>query len=134
MEKAILNLREVAFAYKKGHPVFNGLNLDIQAGQITGLLGKNGTGKSTLLYLMSGLLHAASGQINFMGESVNKHSAESLSNMFLIPEEFTLPNISIRQYVKLNAVFYPNFSDEILRSSLNDFELEIGRASCRERV
>ena len=125
MEKTILNIQQVAFAYQKGKSIFDGLNLNIYAGQITGLLGKNGTGKSTLLYLMSGLLRSASGEIHFMGEQINSHSAESLSNIFLIPEEFSLPDISIKQYVKLNGVFYPNFSEEILRSSLNDFDLDM---------
>ena len=125
MEKTILNLLQVAFAYRKGQPVFNSLSLDIHAGQITGLLGKNGTGKSTLLYLMSGLLRAQKGEIRFLGENINGHSAESLASMFLLPEEFTLPDISIQQYVKLNGAFYPNFSDEILRSSLSDFDLDM---------
>lgn len=124
MENILLEIRNVSFAYKKGHSIFEDLNLDIHAGQIMGLLGKNGTGKSTLLYLMSGLLRAQRGKIMFSEENVNRRSAESLADMFLIPEEFSLPNISIRQYVKLNGAFYPRFSEEILRSSLIDFDLD----------
>lgn len=103
--------------------IYSDLSLSVCPGQIVGLLGKNGTGKSTLLYLMCGLLRATAGKITFKGEDINAHSTGSLADMFIIPEEFTLPNISIRQYVKLNGVFYPNFSEEILRSSLNDFDL-----------
>ena len=124
MESNILEIRNVSFAYKKGHPILEDLNLDIHAGQITGLLGKNGTGKSTLLYLMSGLLRSHRGEITFNDENINRHSAETLANVFLIPEEFSLPDISIRQYVKLNGAFYPAFSDDLLRSSLNDFDLD----------
>lgn len=47
----------------------------------------------------------------------------TLQDMFLVPEEFALPNVSLKQYVKLNAPFYPNFSDELLRSCLRDFDM-----------
>ena len=43
--------------------------------------------------------------------------------MYLVPEEFTLPNLSLKQFVKVNAPFYPRFSQELLRTCLADFDL-----------
>lgn len=86
-------------------------------------LGKNGTGKSTLLYLLSGLLRPQAGHLYFRGADVQKRLPQSLADMYLVPEEFTLPNLSLNQFVRLNASFYPRFSREILRNCLEDFGL-----------
>ena len=43
--------------------------------------------------------------------------------MFLVPEEFALPSVSLKQYLKLNTPFYPNFSNELLSTCLRDFDM-----------
>ena len=86
-------------------------------------MGKNGTGKSTLLYLMSGLLRPDGGQILFKGMDVSRQSPKVLSDMYLLPEEFMLPSVRIKEFIRLNAPFYPRFSEEILRNCLRDFGL-----------
>lgn len=43
--------------------------------------------------------------------------------MFLVPEEFALPSVSLKQYVKLNAPFYPAFSNEQLNACLRAFDM-----------
>ena len=57
----MLKIINMDFRYAKGHKVFGGMNLEIGENKIYGLLGKNGTGKSTLLYLISGLLTPQTG-------------------------------------------------------------------------
>ena len=42
-----------------------------------------------------------------------------------MPEEFDLPSMPLRQYVKINAPFYPRFSQEVLEACLDDFELSM---------
>ena len=46
------------------HPVLNGVNVQINSGEITALVGKNGSGKSTLIKILSGLIKADSGKID----------------------------------------------------------------------
>ena len=117
-------INHLSFRYDFQHPaVFTDLSLNIEQGKIIGLLGKNGTGKSTLLYLISGLLHDRKQSVSIDGIPSSKRSPETLSRIFFVPEEFELPSITMAQYVRLNRDFYPNFSDEILEQSLKDFEL-----------
>ena len=123
METAMLQIQELSFAYKKKHTVFRDFSLNIGQGKVVGLLGKNGTGKSTLLYLMSGLLRPDGGQILFKGMDVSRQSPKVLSDMYLLPEEFMLPSVRIKEFIRLNAPFYPRFSEEILRNCLRDFGL-----------
>ncbi len=103
--------------------VFDGLDLTLGEGNVYGLLGKNGTGKSTLLYLICGLLRKGGGSVTFDGTETSLHKAELLEEMFLVPEEFDLPSMTLDAYVRTNKPFYPHFSMEILEKCLTDFEL-----------
>jgi ABC-2 type transport system ATP-binding protein len=90
---------------------------------VYGLLGKNGTGKSTLLYLLTGLLRRQGGSITYKGVDVALRYPVVLQEMFLVPEEFSMPEVSMKQFVKVNAPFYPRFSEAILKDCLHEFEL-----------
>ena len=120
----MINVNQVSFSYgRKKSKVLDGFSMQLEKGAVYGLLGKNGTGKSTLLYLMAGLLRPQAGKVCYQGVDVTLRRPSTLQDMFLVPEEFALPNVSLKQYVKLNAPFYPNFSDELLRSCLRDFDM-----------
>ena len=120
----MITVDNLSFSYGKRKPkVLDGFSMNLTEGNVYGLLGKNGTGKSTLLYLMAGLLRAKTGKVCFKGMDVSKRCTAILQNMFLVPEEFALPALSMKQFVKLNAPFYPNFSIEQLKSCLNGFEM-----------
>lgn len=122
----MINIEEISFSYGCKRPtIFSNFSLHLEEGRIYGLLGKNGTGKSTLLYLISGLLRYQHGKIFCDGHDVSKRSPEFLSNIFLVPEEFNLPAVTMESYVNTNAPFYPNFSHEVLNACLRDFDLPI---------
>ena len=105
------------------HLVFRDFSLELKENNIYGLLGKNGTGKSTLLYLISGLLRQQQGTVLVDGISAQDRKAEMLKDIFMVPEEIELPNVSLATYVKMNQGFYPNFSQEVLDRCLKDFDL-----------
>ena len=103
--------------------VFDDFSLTLKQDNIYGLLGKNGTGKSTLLYLISGLLRPGKGSVRFDGIETRLRRPETLQEIFIVPEEFDLPAMSLDAYVKINEPFYPRFSREVLEACLKDFEL-----------
>lgn len=120
----MLNVDNITFSYKRrGAPVLDHFSLSLEAGAVYGLLGKNGAGKSTLLYLIAGLLTPASGSVTFDGENTRKRLPSTLGEIFIVPEEFSFPKISLKQYVKATSGFYPNFSEEDLRRHLATFDL-----------
>jgi len=103
--------------------VFENFSLNLKENNVYGLLGKNGTGKSTLLYLISGLLRPQKGTVSFDGVETKNRLPETLREIFIVPEEFDLPSMSLEEYVKINEPFYPRFSHEVLAACLKDFEL-----------
>ena len=106
MNTRMIEVENLSFSYgKRRARVLKDFSMKLDQGSVYGLLGKNGTGKSTLLYLMAGLLRPQTGTILYKGVDVNQRCLDTLQDMFLVPEEFALPNVSLKQYVKLNAPF-----------------------------
>ncbi|MDR3713589.1 MAG: ATP-binding cassette domain-containing protein [Puia sp.] len=86
----MVSIRGLHFTYRR-KPVFSGLNLELSSGNIYGLLGSNGTGKSTLLRNIGGLLFPQKGSIDVLGHTPGKRTPAFLAKTFLVPEEFYLP-------------------------------------------
>lgn len=120
----MIEIKNISYKYAGGKtPVFSDFSLNLPESNIYGLLGKNGTGKSTLLYLISGLLRPQGGTVSFDGIESRKRRPEMLEEMFIVPEEFDLPAMSLDEYIEINRPFYPRFDREVLENCLNDFEL-----------
>lgn len=120
----MITVENLSFTYRKSkRVVLHDFSLAFESGRVYGLLGKNGAGKSTLLYLMSGLLTPKGGKVMFHDTDVRRRLPVTLQDMFLVPEEFALPSVSLKRYLKLNTPFYPNFSNELLNACLHDFDM-----------
>ena len=121
----MLQVENISFSYRRGKKeVLHDFSLSLEKGRVYGLLGKNGAGKSTLLYLMSGLLTPKRGERMCRGAGGRRRLPITLQDMFLVPEEFELPPISLVSYVELNSQFYPRFSKEDMVKYLHYFEME----------
>lgn len=122
----MLQVENISFSYRRGKKeVLSDFSLSLEKGRVYGLLGKNGAGKSTLLYLMSGLLTSKHGRVMYNDIDVRRRLPATLQDMFLVPEEFELPPISLVSYVELNSPFYPRFSKEDMMKYLHYFEMDL---------
>lgn len=110
----MITIENICFGYKKRELILSDLSLLLAKGSAHGLLGANGTGKTTLMKLMSGLLLPGAGRITVEGHTPGDRRPAFFSEIFLIPEEFDLPNVTFDSFVKHNSAFYPNFSQELL--------------------
>jgi len=119
----MIQIKDLHFAYPRQQALFNSLTADLRAGSITGLLGKNGAGKTSLLKLLTGLLHPISGELSVMNHAPRKREVSFLNDVFMVPEEFYFPTISILDYLKAYTPFYPRFDLELLDRILVEFEL-----------
>ena len=120
----MISINNISFSYdKRNGELFHDFSLELNAGSVYGLLGKNGAGKSTLIYLMTGLLTPDSGEALLDGVNVRRRLPKTMSDLFLVPEEFELPNLTLKKYVSLNAPFYPNFCMDDLKRYLDIFEM-----------
>ncbi len=120
----MITISNLDFSYGRRGTLFAGLDLSIAPGHIYGLLGKNGAGKTTLLNLMAGLLAPCGGSIGVNGYDPSRRRVGFLQEVFVVPEEFYVPEVSPRQYASLYAGFYPRFSDADFASYLKELEVD----------
>lgn len=120
----MLKIDNISFGYRRNKSIIRNFNMTLQPGTVCGLLGKNGAGKSTLLYLICGLLKPDSGSIDFKGHNPIKHEVAFLEDVMIVPEEFSLPNMKLADYVRVNAPFYPNFNQSDMNDYLYMFDLD----------
>ena len=120
----MITIQNLHFNYgNSAYKVFEDFTLNIPNGKIIGLLGRNGTGKSTLLYLISGLLRPNQGIMLVDGYVSQDRHPEMLQDIMIVPEEIDLPAVSFKDFIRTNRVYYPNFSEEVLHQVLRDFDI-----------
>jgi ABC-2 type transport system ATP-binding protein len=120
----MIKINGLKFSYSKKHPpLFQDLSCELPSGSIVGLLGKNGAGKTSLLKLMIGLLLPTEGAVRIMDHQPAEREPSLLQEMYFLPEEFHLPGVTIKSYVKANSGFYPRFDNALLARLIKDFEL-----------
>ena len=120
----MIRINNITFSYRrKADDVLTNLSLSIEPGAIYGLLGLNGEGKSTLLHLMAGVRTPNAGNITIDDVDVRLRRPSTLSKLFIVPEEFSLPEISLENYVRINAPLYPNFNRDDMERYLKEFGL-----------
>ena len=107
----MITLNRLSFRYSRKRELYKDLSLSLGTGSIYGLLGKNGAGKSTLLKIICGLLFPSSGAVIVNGHNPEKRQPSFLQTIYLIPEEVYVPAITIRKYLTLFSVFYPQFNE-----------------------
>ncbi len=121
----MIEINDLRFKYPMRVSLFNEMKLSIEAGHITGLLGKNGEGKTTLLKLIAGQLLRMGGYMNIMGEDPGDRRVSFLSDVYYLPEVISVPRAcTIRNYFKAIREFYPNFSQDIADEAMREFEIE----------
>lgn len=121
-------INELSFGYKKKQaPLFEYLNLELQEGNICGILGKNGAGKTTLLRLIAGVLFPQQGSTSVNGLVSRERQVDLLADLFYVQEEYAFPEVKMNSYVSLNAPFYPRWDEQKFQEILLDFELPENR-------
>ncbi len=88
---ALLQLNKV-YRRRGGHDVVQGVSLSLQAGEVLGLLGVNGAGKSTTLMMMAGALAADRGQITVQGRNLAEVPGQPRQTLGYLPEHAPLWN------------------------------------------
>ena len=105
MEEALLRVEALDAAYDAVQVVW-GLNLQVQAGTVTSLIGSNGAGKTTTMNVIAGTLAARRGEIIFRGEDITTKPPHLRVGMrlSLIPEQRQLwPRMTVEENLLLGA-------------------------------
>lgn len=119
-----MELLEIKNLYKNygEKQVLNNITLTVPRGKIIGLLSKNGTGKTTLIKLINGLLTPTEGEIIFEGEKIGP---QSKLNIAYLPERTYLDkSMTINETLKFFKEFYSNFDIDKAKDLLKKLDLD----------
>ena len=103
---ALLELRSVVGGYVEGIDILNGVELTVQAGSLTGIIGPNWAGKSTLLKTVFGFLHPRGGRIAFDGRDISAdvpHVIKRLGIGYVPQGTNTFPQLTVHENLQLGA-------------------------------
>ena len=105
---ALIELRDVTAGYYLGPPVLSGLSLTVEAGAFCGLIGPNGSGKTTILRVVSGVLRPVSGQVLIEGRPVDAWPRRHLARFLAVVPQISAPPFAftVREYVALGRTPY----------------------------
>ena len=117
----LVEFKDVCKDYGK-NKVLKNVSFKIQNGKITGLLGRNGMGKSTILKLINDLLTPTSGEILVKGKKVGIESKKIIS--FLPERTYLDKSWTIKQIFEFFVDFYEDFDIDKARQLLSDLELD----------
>lgn len=102
--------------------VLKDINLTISSGKIIGLLGKNGTGKTTLIKIINDLLIPTSGKVLVNGQEIGINSKKSIS---YLPERTYLDKtMTVDKVLEYFTDFYDNFDYQKAKKILKDLKLD----------
>ncbi|MCG8569083.1 MAG: ABC transporter ATP-binding protein, partial [Spirochaetes bacterium] len=114
----LLQLKDIYKSYPGNPvPVFNGLNLQVNQGELVAITGISGSGKSTLLNLIGTLDHDYEGQIKFKNTNINSLShreKEQYRNEeigFVFQNHHLLPQCTIWENILIPAMIHPDYQD-----------------------
>jgi iron complex transport system ATP-binding protein len=107
-DRPILDFENVDFAYEKGTPFIKDISLSIKNGEFIGLLGANGSGKSTILKLASGILEPLSGQVHLWGKDLGSFPNRDRAKLLSYLPQFLDMNIpfTVKEFVGMGLYPY----------------------------
>lgn len=124
----VIQIKNLNFHYSRKQHIYNQLDLNIEKGSVSALLGLNGAGKTTLLNLIAGFLIPKNGTCEVFGYPSSKRYPEMLKELFMVADITEFPNLTVEQFYKLYYEFYPKFDKSFFEHCLSRFNLSLSNS------
>lgn len=135
--EAVVECRNLTHYY--GHrKIYENLSFDVPQGRILGLLGKNGTGKTTTINILSGYLEPRGGECRIFGENIRAMRPQTRQRIGLLIEgHVQYQFMTISQIERFYASFYPKWNRDVYYGLMERLQVaprqRISRMSCGQR-
>lgn len=137
-EQPVISVKNLTQRYGKGRVIYENLSFDVPRGRILGLLGKNGTGKTTTINILMGYLRPQSGTCTIFGEDIADMSPETRARIALLIEGHVQYSfMTIEQIERFYSNFYPKWNREAYYELMKKLHVsprqKISTMSCGQR-
>ena len=103
----------------------NNINIMLEPGKIMGIIGDNGSGKTSIINLIMGLYKPSLGKIELNGNNVEKDPVGYKNDIGFVYDNLSFyPNLKLRDYKKIVSMFYKNFDEEVYDMYFDNFNLD----------
>lgn len=102
-----LEIRQLTGGYSRKKPVLHGISFDVRAGEMVGLIGLNGAGKSTAIRHILGLMTPHAGEVRIAGVTLEEDRERYRKSCAYVPEQPMLfPHLTVREHLRMTASAY----------------------------
>ena len=123
-DTATAELAGVSLAYPRGEAVLKALDWTLQPGQVVGLLGRNGCGKTTLLETLLGLREPQQGRVQLFGQDVARLDDAARARIGYVPQHSDLfENFTAAQLLAYFKSFYPRWNESKVEGLLSRWDI-----------
>ena len=119
----MITINNLDFSYKNV-AVFKNISLEFKEGNVYGLLGENGVGKTTLLKIISGLQFPKNGTCMVDDFIPSERNPYFLQNIFYLPEEVITENTTPEYFINKLGVFYPRYDHSYFLNLMKELEVD----------
>ncbi|QDK42250.1 hypothetical protein DOM21_12520 [Bacteriovorax stolpii] len=128
MKHPLIQIQALDYCYPgSSKMIIKGLSQTVEAGEIIGVVGKNGVGKSTLMRLLASLQQPVNGEIRIGGVSsidIEKRREYLLNLQYISHDKEVLKDFKIKEYFQLYSCLYPGYSKKIEKELISRFEID----------
>jgi len=123
---SVRNLEKIYTSERRNVPALRGINFEVERGQIFGILGINGAGKSTTLSILAGLLEPTSGEVTILGKDFFKNEEYAKQRMNIAtPYADLAGNLTVHENLKMYALMYGvKNAREKIEKHMKEFNIE----------
>ncbi|MDE7397188.1 MAG: ABC transporter ATP-binding protein [Muribaculum sp.] len=138
MSEPVISVKNLSQRYGRGRIIYDNLSFDVPKGRILGLLGKNGTGKTTTINILMGYLKPQSGECRIFGEDITHLSPATRSRIALLIEGHVQYSfMTISQIERFYSRFYTRWNKDVYYELMKKLhvtpEQRISSMSCGQR-
>lgn len=138
MESPVIEVKDLTQRYGSGRVIYSGLSFDVPRGRILGLLGKNGTGKTTTINILMGFLRPQSGSCRIFGEEITSMAPATRRRIALLIEgHVQYPFMTINQIERFYSRFYDRWNRDAYYELMSKLKVspnqKISSMSCGQR-
>jgi len=134
----VISVKNLSQRYGTGRLIYDNLSFDVPKGRILGLLGKNGTGKTTTINILMGFLHPQSGQCRIFGEDITRMAPATRARIALLIEgHIQYSFMTIAGIERFYSRFYPRWNKDAYYELMSRLHVSPGQhistMSCGQR-
>ena len=122
----MITINNLDFSYKNA-AVFKNISLEFKEGNVYGLLGENGVGKTTLLKIISGLQFPNDGTCTVDNYIPSERNPYFLQNIFYLPEEVITEYSTPEKFINKIGAFYPRYDHSYFLNLMKELEVDANK-------